>query len=211
VSGGRHRRPPRRPLRRLRWALTALAAAAATLACLSPDAAAPADPAAAAPPAPVVVAAATGTETEVAAPVRLTVPAIGVDTELTGIGVDGAGALVPPADFSLAGWFTASPAPGATGPAVIAGHVDDRSGPAVFYRLEDLSPGDLVAVARADGTTVRFTVTRVTSYPKRAFGTEEVYGPTTGPELRLITCGGAFDRSRRSYEDNVVVFARQAG
>jgi Sortase domain len=206
VSRGRHRRPTRRARPRVRWALALLAAAGGAVAWLSPGSAAPAGTPA--PPAPTVVAAATGTAAPVAAPVRLTVPAIGVDTALPGIGVDDAGALVPPADPDLAGWFTAGVAPGATGPAVLAGHVDDRSGPAVFYRLEELVPGDLVTVARADGTTVRFAVTRVTSYPKRAFGTAEVYGPTTGPELRLITCGGEFDRSRRSYEDNVVVFAR---
>ncbi len=207
MGHGRHRRPPRRA--RVRWALALLAATGSAVAWLSPGSAAPAGPTPA-PPAPTV-AAGSGAVAPVAAPVRLTVPAIGVDTALPGIGVDDAGALVPPADPSLAGWFTAGPAPGATGPAVVAGHVDDRSGPAVFFRLEELTPGDLVTVARADGTTVRFAVTRVTSYPKRAFGTTEVYGPTTGPELRLITCGGDFDRSRRSYEDNVVVFARLAG
>ncbi|WP_369134521.1 class F sortase [Modestobacter sp. I12A-02662] len=200
----------RRVRPRVRWAFALLAATGGAVAWLSPGSAAPAA-STAAPPAPTVVAAASGAVAAVAAPVRLTVPAIGVDTALPGIGVDDAGALVPPADPALAGWFTAGPAPGATGPAVVAGHVDDRTGPAVFFRLEELVPGDLVTVARADGTTVRFTVTRVTSYPKRAFGTAEVYGPTTGPELRLITCGGEFDRDRRSYEDNVVVFARVAG
>jgi sortase (surface protein transpeptidase) len=131
-----------------------------------------------------------------------------VDTPLTQIGVDATGALVPPADFSQAGWFAAGPAPGEVGPAVLAGHVDNRSGPAVFFRLEDLTPGDEVLVTRSDGQTVPFTVTRVASWPKSAFGTAEVYGPTPGAELRLITCGGTFDRSRRSYTDNVVVFAK---
>jgi sortase (surface protein transpeptidase) len=143
----------------------------------------------------------------VAAPARVTIPAIGVDSPLAEIGVDANGALVPPADFSVAGWFAAGPAPGEVGPAVLAGHVDDRSGPAVFFRLEELEPGDQVTVTGTDGTPVTFTVTRVASYPKDAFATAEVYGPTAGPELRLITCGGTFDRSRRSYTDNVVVFA----
>jgi sortase (surface protein transpeptidase) len=136
------------------------------------------------------------------------IPAVDVDSELATIGVDGAGALVPPADFSRAGWFAAGPAPGEVGPAVLAGHVDDRSGPAVFFRLEELVAGDQVLVTRGDGQTVAFTVTRVAAYPKSDFATAEVYGPTPGPELRLITCGGTFDRSRRSYTDNVVVFAR---
>ncbi|OMQ14280.1 class F sortase, partial [Modestobacter sp. VKM Ac-2676] len=100
------------------------------------------------------------------------------------------------------------PAPGQPGPAVLAGHVDDRSGPAVFFRLEELTVGDRVLVDRADGSQVAFTVTRVAAYPKTDFATAEVYGPTTDPQLRLITCGGEFDRDRRSYADNVVVYAR---
>ena len=164
--------------------------------------------AAVAPPAPVVLSAPVAGA--IAAPVQVTVPAIGLDTDLVDIGVDGAGALVPPADYGQAGWFAAGPPPGAVGPAVLAGHVDSRSGPAVFFRLEELTPGDQVVVTRSDGSQVPFTVTEVAAYPKTAFPTTEVYGPTTGAELRLITCGGTFDRSRRSYTDNVVVYARAA-
>jgi sortase (surface protein transpeptidase) len=91
---------------------------------------------------------------------------------------------------------------------VLAGHVDDRTGPAVFYRLQDLAAGDRVVVTDGDGQAHAFTVTRVAAYPKSDFATAEVYGPTPGAELRLITCGGTFDRSRRSYTDNVVVYAR---
>jgi LPXTG-site transpeptidase (sortase) family protein len=132
---------------------------------------------------------------------------IDVQSSLTDLGVDDAGALVPPGDFAQAGWFAAGPVPGDVGPAVIAGHVDSRTGPAVFFRLEELTVGDTVQVTRSDGRDVGFRVTRVAQYPKTDFATEEVYGPTTGPELRLITCGGTFDSSRRSYRDNVVVYA----
>jgi sortase (surface protein transpeptidase) len=145
------------------------------------------------------------------APARVRIPAVGIDSTLDRLGTDAAGALVPPADFAQAGWFTGSPAPGAVGPAVLAGHVDSWRGPAVFFRLAQLHDGDDVLVTRADGTTLRFTVTRVMRYPKSAFPTAEVYGPTGDPQLRLITCGGSFDRSRRSYLDDVVVFARLAG
>jgi hypothetical protein len=190
----------------LRWALAVVALVAGAIAVLCPAPAPRAQPqAAVAPPAPVVLA--TPAARSVASPAAVSIPAIGVDSPLTAIGVDGSGALVPPADFSEAGWFAAGPAPGETGPAVLAGHVDDHTGPAVFFRLEELVPGDEVLVTREDGTTVTFTVTRVAEYPKTAFATDEVYGPTAGPELRLITCGGTFDRSRRSYEDNVVVYA----
>jgi len=205
---GRHRRPRRRGLTALRWFLALVAAAAGVVALLLPGAApeptARAE-AAATPPAPVVLT--TPTARQVAAPTRVVIPAIGVDSSLAEIGVDDSGALVPPEDYDLAGWFAAGPAPGEIGPAVLAGHVDDYTGPAVFYRLEDLTAGAQVLVTRADGQTVVFTVTRVSAYPKDDFGTDEVYGPTTDAELRLITCGGTFDRSRRSYTDNVVVFA----
>jgi hypothetical protein len=143
-------------------------------------------------------------------PSRVRIPALGIDSTLARLGTDPAGALVPPADFARAGWFTGGPPPGATGPAVIAGHVDSVRGPAVFFRLAQLHSGDDVLITRTDGTSLRFTVTSVARYPKSSFPTAEVYGPTAEPQLRLITCGGAFDRSRRSYVDDVVVFARLA-
>ena len=142
-----------------------------------------------------------------AVPVRVRVPSIGVHSTLPQLGVDDDGALVPPDDFALAGWFRGSPVPGDVGPSVIAGHVDSHEGPAVFFRLDELVAGDEVLVDRADGSTVRFTVTAIDRFPKDQFPTEDVYGPTPRAELRLITCGGEFDRDRRSYRDNVVVSA----
>ncbi|WP_338105079.1 class F sortase [Modestobacter muralis] len=206
---GRHRRPPRRSVTLLRAALAAVAVTAGTVTLVSATGggAAPVPAAAAAaPPAPVVLT--SPVADTVAEPVQVTAPAIGLDTDLVDIGVDAAGALVPPEDYGQAGWFSAGPAPGDVGPAVLAGHVDNKAGPAVFFRLEELTPGDEVLVTRSDGRQVAFTVTEVAAYPKTAFPTTEVYGPTTGAELRLITCGGNFDRSRRSYTDNVVVYAR---
>jgi Sortase domain len=143
-----------------------------------------------------------------AAPVRVRVPSIAVDSDLSRLGVDASGALVPPSDFAEAGWFAAGTVPGDVGPAVLAGHVDSRTGPAVFYRLHEVAAGAEVLVDREDGTTARFVVTAVGRYPKAAFPTAEVYGPTPDAELRLITCGGDFDRAARSYVDNVVVYAR---
>jgi hypothetical protein len=90
---------------------------------------------------------------------------------------------------------------------VIAGHVDSKTGPAVFFRLRQLKPGALVVVGLSGGGSVRFRVTTVRSYPKDKFPTNEVYGPTPAPELRLITCGGEYDRRAASYLDNVVAFA----
>lgn len=143
----------------------------------------------------------------VAAPERLRIPAIGVDSPFVDLGLDAAGALLAPDSTDVVGWFAAGPAPGADGPALVAGHVDSRSGPAVFYRLRELRAGDRVEVLRTDGSTVAFTVTSRTDTPKATFPTEQVYGPTPGPELRLVTCGGTFDRSTGHYRDNVVVEA----
>ena len=150
------------------------------------------------------------TPSTAARPVRLVIPAIGVTTPLVRLGLDPGGAMAVPADFSQAGWFAGGPAPGQLGPAVIAGHVDSRSGPAVFYRLRDLRPGDQIQVARADGARLRFVVEHARSYPKTRFPTAAVFGPVPSAALRLITCAGDFDRARGSYRDNLVVFARLA-
>ena len=139
-------------------------------------------------------------------PTRLRIGAIKVDTPLETLRIGTGGALQPPKDFGKAGWYADGTAPGDTGPAVLAGHVDSRSGPAVFYRLRDLVVGDRVDVVRG-GVPLHFTVTAIRWYPKDEFPTEEVYGPTPDRQLRLITCGGVFDRSLRSYRDNLVVYA----
>jgi sortase (surface protein transpeptidase) len=146
-----------------------------------------------------------------AVPVRLVIPAIGVTTPLVRLGLDADGTMQVPGDFGRAGWFGEGPAPGQVGPAVIAGHVDSRSGPAVFYRLRDLRPGDQVQVVSNDGSRLRFVVEEARSYPKDSFPTGAVFGPVPGAALRLITCAGTFDRARGSYRDNLVVFARLAG
>jgi sortase (surface protein transpeptidase) len=141
------------------------------------------------------------------APVRLEIPAIGVSSSLVRLGLNPDGTMQVPGDFQVAGWFIGAPQPGQLGPAVIAGHVDSKTGPAVFYRLRDLRPGDEVRVVRADHRMVRFRVDSLASYPKQALPGDAVYGATTTPALRLITCAGTFDRSRRSYRDNLVVSA----
>jgi Sortase domain len=145
------------------------------------------------------------------APVRLVIPAIGVSTPLVRLGLEGDGGMEVPADFGRAGWFAEGPTPGQVGPSVIAGHVDSRTGPAVFYRLRELRPGQVVLVERADGRRLRFVVEQARSFPKDRFPTGAVFGPVPSAALRLITCGGDFDRARGSYRDNLVVFARLAG
>jgi hypothetical protein len=144
-------------------------------------------------------------------PVRLTIPAIGLSSGLESLGLLPDGSLQPPDHWQEAGWYARGTVPGSVGPAVIAGHVDSVSGPAVFYRLRQLHVGDQVVVTRQNGAVLWFTVDGVQSYPKAHFPTDQVYGPTADPELRLITCTGDFDYRARSYLDNLVVSAHLAG
>jgi len=139
-------------------------------------------------------------------PTTVRIPAIGVDADLDRLGLDPGGALEAP-PYDRAGWFGGGPKPGELGPAVIAAHVDSTTGPAVFFRLESLHAGDAVTVGYDDGTTVDLVVTGADRYPKSDFPTEAVYGPTNGPDLRLITCIGRFDRDAGSYDENLVVWA----
>ena len=142
-------------------------------------------------------------------PVSLTIPLIGVRTRLVTLGLTASGALQVPSSTAVAGWYTGSPKPGAIGSAIIVGHIDSLTGPGVFYRLPQLRPGDKVYVKRADGTLVEFRVTSVQTYLKDRFPTHAVYGPTPDPELRLITCGGAFDHATGHYLSNIVVYATE--
>jgi hypothetical protein len=142
-------------------------------------------------------------------PVSLSIPSIGVRTRgIVDLHLDPHGALEAPTDFDRAGWYADGPTPGEFGPAVIGAHVDSKDGPAVFYRLGALHQGASVVVTRKDGTVARFVVDKVARYAKSDFPTAVVYGDTKGrAELRLITCGGAFDRSTGHYVDNIVAFA----
>jgi sortase (surface protein transpeptidase) len=169
-------------------------------------------------PAPLLSSgAATSSSTPTAtvpAPTGVTVPAIGAHSTLIPLGLTPEGALeVPPVTSPMqAGWYAPGAEPGQVGPAVIAGHVDGvidgvKGQPGIFHDLRRLTPGAEILVDRADGSTLRFVVDRVGTYDKAAFPTDRVYGNTAGPELRLITCGGAFDRTARSYVDNIVVYA----
>ena len=142
-------------------------------------------------------------------PVGLAIPSIGVDSaSIVDLGKEQDGTLEVPVDFGQPGWYSLGPAPGEFGPAVIAGHVDSRDGPGVFYRLGALRPGAEVSVTRADGSTARFAVDKVERYRKDEFPTVAVYGDSTHrSELRLITCGGQFNTRTGHYVDNVVAYA----
>jgi LPXTG-site transpeptidase (sortase) family protein len=147
-----------------------------------------------------------GTPLLAGTPTRVRVPAIGVDSALESLHLDKTGALAAPGKYGEAGWYADGTVPGDVGPAVIAGHIDSKAGPAIFYKLGQLKPGDLIQVQRG-GRWLDFHVISTGRYPKDAFPTAEVYGPTPDAQLRLITCGGTFDSAKRSYLDNTVVYA----
>ncbi|WP_433498958.1 class F sortase [Sphaerimonospora sp. CA-214678] len=144
-----------------------------------------------------------------APPVTLEIPKIGVRTDLMTLGKNPDGTLeVPPLSrVDEAGWYRLGPSPGSTGPAVIAGHVDSKDGPGVFYRLGELRPGDTVKVVRKDGVRLTFQVDALERVPKDRFPTQKVYGRIKFPGLRLITCGGRFDAGDGHYVDNIIVYA----
>ncbi|MFF7163149.1 class F sortase [Streptomyces sp. NPDC008086] len=145
-------------------------------------------------------------------PDRIRIPSLRVDAPLMGLGLTRAGSLdVPPAERkNLAGWYEAGTTPGETGTAIVAGHVDNADGPAVFYLLGALKRGSTIEVDRRDGGTAVFSVDAVEVYDAKAFPDEKVYGAAPRPELRVITCGGGYSRTT-GYQGNVVVFAHLTG
>ena len=140
-------------------------------------------------------------------PTRIEIPSIEVASDLDLLDLADDGAIEPPPQWETAGWYRRGARPGQRGPAVILGHVDSTTGPAVFFRLDELDKGDEIHVVREDGSTARFTVRRSERYRKARFPTGEVYSPTPHPTLRLVTCTGEFDQEAGSYRDNLVVFA----
>jgi sortase family protein len=143
-------------------------------------------------------------------PVSVDIPAIGVDSKLLHLGLDSDGTIqVPSLETSsgVAAWYKYSATPGQIGSSVLEGHVDSYQGPAVFFRLGALRPGDTVDVTLADGVTAIFRVTGVRQYVKSRFPAKAIYGATNFAALRLITCGGAFDYATGHYLSSTVVFA----
>ena len=140
-------------------------------------------------------------------PVSITIPAAGVDARVVPVGLRADGTMQVPG-VDLAGWYEPGPRPGESGPAVMVGHVDSRHGPAVFFRLGELRRGDRIVVGQQGGGGRAFMVDRVERRPKEALPAERIWNRTREPVLRLITCGGSFDRSTRHYRDNIIVFAR---
>ena len=143
-----------------------------------------------------------------ARPLTLSIPAIDVKTSVIRLGQHQDGTVEVPENPAEAGWFRLGPPPGTAGSSVILGHVDSVSGPAVFFRLKELHPGDRIAVRLDDGTSVRFRVHSVQTYANADFPATKVYGGQRRSQLNLVTCGGAYDPSRGGYQSNVVVYSR---
>jgi hypothetical protein len=143
-------------------------------------------------------------------PVSVSIPAIGVDSSLLHLGLNADGTIQVPSLVTSAGeaaWYKYSATPGQVGASVIEGHVDSYQGPAVFFRLGALRPGDTIDVRLADGVTAIFRVTGVREYLKTHFPAKAIYAATSYPALRLITCGGVFDYNTGHYLSSTVVFA----
>jgi sortase (surface protein transpeptidase) len=150
-----------------------------------------------------------------AAPQRIDIPALGVQAPVVARGLDAQGAVDPPPldQGGVVGWYAAGTAPGAAGAALMVGHLDTETRPAVFHRLGAMRPGQTVRVVRADGRVAEFTVDDVRVLPRDGFDARQAYGARQPgrAELRLITCGGVFDRASRSYTADVVVYAHLTG
>lgn len=139
-------------------------------------------------------------------PVALRVPVIDVSVSLSTLGLNPDKTVQVPTKFQEPGWYRLGPTPGQVGSAVILGHVDDKEGPAVFYRLKSLRAGDKVEANLASGLVVHFVVTKVATYLKAQFPARLVYASRGYSALQLVTCGGQFDTRTGSYPSNVVVY-----
>lgn len=146
---------------------------------------------------------------KVADPVRIRIKAIGVDAEIDRVGLAEDGSMETP-KFGRAGWYTEGPRPGQDGPAVVVAHVDSKTGPDVFARLKSLRKGAKIQVTDKQGKTYEFVAVSKRQTDKDKLPTQAIWGPTNGPALRLITCGGSFDHSTGHYRENVTVFADKA-
>ena len=139
-------------------------------------------------------------------PTELRIPAIGVTTSLTSLGLNLDRTIQVPTNYQQPGWFRLGPTPGQIGSAVILGHVDDQKGPAVFFRLRSLKAGDKVEVSLANGVVAQFVVNKVSTYLKAEFPAQQVYASHGYSALQLVTCGGQFDTRSGHYLSNVVAY-----
>lgn len=140
-------------------------------------------------------------------PTRVRISSINVNAPLVAVAQKSNGSIEVPAPLDTAGWYSQGPTPGEAGPAVLVGHLDNIHGGAVFWHVPELVPGQIIEINRQDGNTARFVIEKIGQFPQSNFPSATVYGHTDRAELRLITCGGEFNRLTGQYSDNIVVFA----
>jgi sortase (surface protein transpeptidase) len=151
-------------------------------------------------------AAARSAATARSVPVALRIPAIGVSVSLSQLGLNADKSAEVPTKYEEPGWFRLGPTPGQLGSAVILGHVDDKQGPAVFFKLNTLKAGDAVDVSLTNGVVSHFVVQKVETYSKSEFPAAKVYASRGYSALQLVTCGGKFDKATGHYDSNVVAY-----
>ncbi|RAZ66458.1 class F sortase [Planococcus maitriensis] len=140
------------------------------------------------------------------APETLSIPSIGVEADVTHLGVTDTGEMAVPDNGEELSWFSPGYRPGQRGRSVIAGHVDDLDGPAVFWDLTELEPGDEIFVS-GDDRELRFKVHTMESVPLDLADVDSVFGYHSSPELVLITCSGTYDYDRGTREERLIVYA----
>lgn len=142
-------------------------------------------------------------------PTQIRIARVGINAPITPVGLKFDKSMEIPA-YNQAGWYNLAPTPGELGPAIIVGHVDSPNGPAVFWRLRELQPGDIVEIDRADSKIVKFKIDKVKQFPSNNLPTQEIYGDIDHAGIRLMTCSGTFDRQTRRYDQNIVAFGSLA-
>ncbi|GAB3911818.1 class F sortase [Kibdelosporangium lantanae] len=197
-----------------RGAVVAATLVLALAGCGSTEAKAPAPQptAGSAPTSPAATGSTGSTGDDRILPTSVEIPKIGAKSTLVEAGLDANRSIeVPPVDNPMqAAWYKFSQVPGDAGPAILLGHVDGNKKPGIFYKLHEVKVGDEILVGRRDGKTLKFVTTKTEQVPKEKLPEDAIYGTTTEPELRVITCGGAFDKAEHSYKDNIIVYAKLA-
>ncbi len=140
-------------------------------------------------------------------PVKISLPSINTEAAVTELGLQPDHTIEVPKDPNQVGWYVYSPTPGEIGPSVMVGHLDSATGPAIFWNLKDLKSGDQFTISRQDGSKATFQVYAMKKFSQDNFPSNDVYGPISDAEVRLITCSGTWLRSQHHYSDNLVVFA----
>lgn len=144
-------------------------------------------------------------------PVRIVIPRLKIDADVEHVGLAPDGSMDVPQRFDTVGWYKLGARPGELGNAVLAGHLDSKTGPAIFWRLKELQPGDEIIVTGDDGKDRHFVVRELENYPYDRAPLERIFGPTESVGLNLITCIGTFDRRAQNYDQRLVVYTTLVG